>query len=329
MTEPWRGRRVLVTGATGLIGSALCARLVEVGATTVALVRDHDPQSELFRAGTIRALHIVNGQLEDLSTVTRALAEHEIDTVFHLGAEAIVGTAYRNPLQCMESNVRGTYNLMEACRQQRGLLRRIVVASSDKAYGESTVLPYTEEMPMAASNPYDVSKSCADLISRAYATSYELPVVVARFGNIYGGGDLNFSRLIPGTIRDLLADRAPRIRSDGKFLRDYLYIEDAVDGYLALAQFASEPGAAGQAFNLGPKSPHAVLEVVSVLRALLGREDIEPLILANCQGEIRDQHLASEKAKRLLGWSAAHSLEEGLRPTIDWYTSFLSGPLHV
>jgi len=267
--------------------------------------------------------------LEDLSTVTRALAEHEIDTVFHLGAEAIVGTAYRNPLQCMESNVRGTYNLMEACRQQRGLLRRIVVASSDKAYGESTVLPYTEEMPMAASNPYDVSKSCADLISRAYATSYELPVVVARFGNIYGGGDLNFSRLIPGTIRDLLADRAPRIRSDGKFLRDYLYIEDAVDGYLALAQFASEPGAAGQAFNLGPKSPHAVLEVVSVLRALLGREDIEPLILANCQGEIRDQHLASEKAKRLLGWSAAHSLEEGLRPTIDWYTSFLSGPLHV
>ena len=220
----WTGRRVFVTGATGIVGSWLVKRLLELGAYVVALVRDWDPQTELVRSGDILRTNVVNGRLEDYDTLERAINEHEIDTVFHLGAQPIVTTALRNPLPTFEANIRGSYNLLEACRVHRSLVKRVVVASSDKAYGDAPSLPYTEDMPANGRHPYDVSKSCTDLLALSYAHTYDLPVTVARCGNIYGGGDLNWSRIVPGTIRSLWHGERPIIRSNGLFTRDYIYV---------------------------------------------------------------------------------------------------------
>jgi len=324
VSEFWPNRRVLVTGATGLVGSWLVASLVATRAYVVALVRDYDPQSELVRSGSIRQVHVVNGVLEDYAALERAVNEHEIETVFHLGAQTIVGVALRSPFATFEANIRGTYNLLEACRVHSNLVKRIVIASSDKAYGDTDILPYIEEMPPLGRHPYDVSKSCADLLARAYHETYELPVAVTRCGNIYGGGDLNWSRIVPGTIRSLDLGERPIIRSDGKFLRDYLYVQDAVQAYLRTAEALDRPAVQGHAFNFAPDQPRTVIEVVETLCRLMGREDLPPVILNKVKAEIRDQYLSSEKARRLLGWSAAYSFEQGLSETVEWYRRFLN-----
>jgi len=320
----WSGKRVLVTGATGFVGSWLVKELVDYGARVFALVRDADPQSELYRSGTIKGIAVVNGQLEDFWTLERAINEHEVDTIFHLGAQTIVGTAVRMPLPTLEANVRGTWNLLEACRLHPDLVQRIVVASSDKAYGEHEQLPYTEEMPLQGQHPYDVSKSCADLIAQAYYHTYDLPVTIARCGNIYGGGDLNWSRIVPGTIRSLLSEEQPFIRSDGTFVRDYIYILDVVEAYLDLAEALDNKQVKGEAFNFSTELKLTVLEMVNKIRTLMGKDDVEPVILNQAKNEIRNQHLSAQKAKEELGWSPRYSLEQGLQKTIEWYERFLA-----
>ena len=316
-------RRAFVTGATGLLGSWLCRRLLDDGAQVVALVRDWDPQSELIRSGDIKRCSVVSGCLEDYPTLVRAIAEHETDTVFHLGAQAIVGTALISPLATFESNIRGTYNLLEACRVHRDLVQRTVVASSDKAYGDSEVLPYTEAMPANGRHPYDVSKSCTDLLAQTYAASYGLNLAVARCGNIFGGGDLNWSRIVPGTIRSVLEGKAPVLRSDGSFIRDYIYVEDVVDAYLALAEGAGREGVRGEAFNFSPQRPLTVLEITRAVLAAMDRPDLEPVILNQARAEIRDQYLDAGKAARVLGWEPRYALEEGLETTVAWYRAFM------
>lgn len=315
---------MLVTGATGMIGSSLTKALLDRDATVVALVRDDDPRSALVRGGLLPRVHTVNGALEDLAAVERAVVEHDVDTVFHLGAQTIVSVGDRAPLLTFEANIRGTYHVLECCRLHAASVQRVVVASSDKAYGASPDLPYREEMALGGRHPYEVSKSCADLLATAYAHTYDLPVTVARCGNVYGPGDLNWSRLVPGTIRALLRDEAPLIRSDGTFLRDYLYVDDIATAYLLLAERSAEDGIRGEAFNIGNDDPVSVLDVVALLRELMGRTDLEPVVLGGAQEEIRDQHLSAEKARDRLGWLPVHDLRAGLPPTIDWYRALLN-----
>lgn len=325
----WNSSRVYVTGASGIVGSWLVKRLVAEGAYVVALIHDGDPQSELVRTGTLGRVSVVTGALEDYAVQERAINEHEIDTVFHLGAQPIVTTALRNPLPTFEANIRGTWNVLEACRVHSGLVKRVVVASSDKAYGDVPVLPYTEDMPVNGRHPYDVSKSCTDLLAMTYSHTYGLPVTVARCGNIYGGGDLNWSRIVPGTIRSLLSGERPIIRSDGRFVRDYIYVEDVVHAYLALGEAAERADVRGQAFNFSPETQVQVIEIVSALRRLAGRTDLEPVILDQVRAEIRDQYLDSSKATRVLGWQSAFTLEQGLTRTVAWYQQFLAAPSDV
>lgn len=318
----WSDKKVFITGASGFVGYWLTRRLIEQGASVVALIRDHDPQAELYRSGLIEQISVVSGSLESYDTLERALCEYEIDTVFHLAAQTIVGTAKKAPLITFEANIRGTYHLLEACRRQEAGVKRVVIASSDKAYGSSAVLPYTEKMPLLGSFPYDVSKSCCDLIAQSYFHTYGLPVVIARCGNIFGGGDLNWSRLIPGTIKSLLRNEAPLVRSDGAFVRDYLYVADAVDAYLRLAEYANEKEIKGEAFNFAPSRPHTVLEVISALQKILGTA-IKPHIQNQAVAEIRDQFLSSAKAESRLGWKPCYSLEQGLGETVTWYSTYL------
>ncbi len=319
----WGKRRVFVTGATGIVGSWLVKRLLLEGAYVVTLVRDWDPQSELIRSGDVLQTSVVNGRLEDYATLERAINEHEIDTVFHLGAQPIVTTALRNPLPTFEANVRGTYNLLDACRVHRTLVKAVVIASSDKAYGDAPTLPYTEDMPVNGRHPYDVSKSCTDLLSMSYAHTYEMPVTVARCGNIYGGGDLNWSRIVPGTIRSLWSGERPVIRSNGRFTRDYIYVDDVVTGYLRLGEQAQDDGVRGEAFNFSPETRVQVLEITRLIQQLMARPDLEPLILDQARAEILDQYLDSGKARRVLGWTPQFSLEDGLQRTIAWYDRYL------
>ena len=318
----WSKCRIYVTGASGVVGSWLVKNLLKEGAYVVALIHDSDPQTELFRTGTVNQVAVVNGCLEDYALQERAINEHEINTVFHLGAQPIVSTALRNPLPTFEANIRGTWNLLEACRVHGELVRRVVIASSDKAYGESDQLPYTEEMSVNGKHPYDVSKSCTDLLAMSYAHTYGLPISVARCGNIYGGGDLNWSRIVPGTILSLLKGERPIIRSDGKFIRDYIYVEDVVSAYMSMAAAVQSDDVRGQAFNFSPETQVTVIEIVRTIQKLMGRMDLEPEILNKVKMEIRDQYLDSGKARRLLGWTPQHSLEQGLAKTIDWYRNY-------
>jgi CDP-glucose 4,6-dehydratase len=319
----WPQHRVFVTGATGIVGSWLVKRLVQDGAYVVALVRDWDPQSELIRSGDIRRVSVISGSLEDYSTLDRAINEHEIDTVFHLAAQAIVTTALRSPLLTFETNIRGTYNLLEACRVHADLVKRVVVASSDKAYGDSATLPYTEQMPANGRHPYDVSKSCTDLLAMTYAHTYALPITIARCGNIYGGGDLNWSRIVPGTIRSLWQGQRPQIRSNGLYTRDYLYVQDVVDAYYVLAERAADPGVRGEAFNFSPETRVTVLEITRAIQRLMKGEHFEPQILDQARAEICDQYLDSTKARQRLHWNARYTLDSGLVETIAWYEQFL------
>jgi CDP-glucose 4,6-dehydratase len=322
MTYAWRNRRTLVTGATGIVGSWLCEELVRREAHVVALVLDDDPQSRFFSEHIAQQCTIVRGNLSQYTDCTRVVATHDIDVIFHLGAQTLVGAALRDPLGTFESNIRGTYNLLEAARLMAPTMSGLVVASSDKAYG-TAALPYTEDTALNGRHPYDVSKSCTDLLAVSYAHTYGLPVTIARCGNIYGGGDLNWSRIVPGTIRSLLDGERPVLRSDGRSIRDYVYVRDVVSAYIALAERAAEPQVAGQAFNFSPETRCSVLEIVGAIGAALGC-DANPTIQATATLEIRDQTLDSSKARALLNWRAHWTLAEGLRETVSWYRRHLS-----
>lgn len=327
MENFWKNKRVLITGATGLVGSWLVKSLIAQEAYVVVFIRDYDPQSELIRSGCIRYTSIVNGELENFASIERAINEHEVDTVFHLGAQTIVGTALRNPLATFDANIRGSYHLLECCRLHKTLVKRMIVASSDKAYGTHPQLPYTEDMPLRGEHPYDVSKSCTDLLSLSYYHTYKMPIAIARCGNIYGGGDLNWSRIIPGTIRNLYQNQPPVIRSNGLFTRDYIYVQDVVDAYIELAKNLDREEIQGEGFNFGPNRPYTVIELVNVLKDLMNCQDLNPLILDQAKAEIKDQTLCSKKAHRLLNWSPKYSIDEGLKETISWYKSYFEDHL--
>ena len=324
MTMMWKDRRVLVTGATGLVGSWLVKRLIQEEAFVVTLIRDWNPQSELIRSGDVQKTTVISGELEDFGTIERAISENEIDTVFHLGAQPLVGMAFRSPLPTFEANIRGSYNVLEACRIHAGLVKRIVIASSDKAYGDIDVLPYTEDMIPNGRFPYDVSKSCTDLLARSYGETYDLPVTIARCGNIYGGGDLNWSRIVPGTIRSLLFHERPIIRSDGKLTRDYIFVLDVVEAYLHLAIKTPDEGIRHEAFNFSGEKPWDVLSITQKIQENMDCEHLKPKILNQSKAEIKDQYLDSGKAKRLLSWKSQYTIEEGLEQTIHWYKNFLA-----
>lgn len=315
----WKNRNVFVTGATGLLGSCMVEELLDRSANVTCLLRDWVPGSKLVNLGLLARTNIVHGELEDYTLLLRTLNEYEIDTVFHLGAQTIVGTAARSALSTFESNIRGTWNLMEACRNCSRLVQRVVAASSDKAYGSHDQLPYTEDTPLQGRFPYDVSKSCADLIVLSYFHTYRTPVAVTRCGNLFGGGDLNFNRLVPGTIRSALQEEAPIIRSDGTYIRDYFYVRDAVEAYLQLAEKLPDSDFTGQAFNFGTETPVSVLELVDRILKLMGRETLVPKLLNEASLEIPRQYLDCSKARRMMQWEPKYTLDDGLRETIGWY----------
>jgi CDP-glucose 4,6-dehydratase len=319
----WRDRPTLVTGGTGLVGTWLVRRLRAVGADVVCLVRDWVPQSELVRGRAIERVKVVRGDVRDQALLERALNEYEIVTVFHLAAQTIVGVANRNPVSTFETNIQGTCALLEACRRSP-TVQQILLASSDKAYGDQERLPYDETTPLEGRHPYDVSKSCADLIAQAYAESFKLPVVITRCGNFYGGGDLNWNRIVPGTIRAVLAGQRPVIRSDGTFIRDYFYVEDGVNAYMTLAEaLANRPELAGRAYNFSNEVQVTVLELVRKILKLMN-STLEPDVRNEVSNEIIHQYLSAAKARRDLNWSPLFDLDGGLTATIAWYKEFLA-----
>jgi CDP-glucose 4,6-dehydratase len=324
----WTDRSVLVTGAGGFIGSWLTRRLVDAGADVVALAPDLDPRSELVRGGTAARVTVVPGVLEDPDAIARVVVGREIDTVFHLGAQTIVGAAYRDPVTTFEANLRGTYLLLDACRRAGGTVARIVVASSDKAYGTVGELPYTERTPLDGRGPYDVSKTATDLLAQSYAATYDLPIAIARCGNVYGGGDLNWSRIVPGTIRSIVRGEQPVLRSDGTYVRDYLHVDDVVEAYLVLAGWldATRDGGAvdgGIAFNFSAEAPRSVVDIYEAVCEACGGP-VEPLVLGTAAHEIHDQFLDSSRAQAELGWKTQVELGDGLARTVDWYRALLA-----
>ena len=316
----WEDKNVLITGCTGLLGSWLTESLISKKANVIGLVRDSVPKSRFYQPEILNHVVVVRGEIENYPLLERILNEYEIDTVFHLAAQTIVTLANRNPIPTFKSNIEGTWNILEACRRA-SLVSRIVVASSDKAYGDQPVLPYDEKTPLEGRHPYDVSKSCADLICRAYFETYNLPVCVTRCGNFYGGGDLNFNRIIPGTIRSVFHRQRPVIRSDGSPLRDYFYIRDGVDSYILLAEQMENKGIHGEAFNFSTEHPHSVLDIVQKIIDIMG-SDLKPELLNQATNEIQDQYLSAKKAKKLLNWESKYTLDNGLKETIHRYTYF-------
>jgi CDP-glucose 4,6-dehydratase len=324
--EFWRDRPTFVTGATGLLGGWLVSHLIELGADVVCLVRDWVPGSVLLSSDRLKArVKLVRGDVRDQALLERILGEYEIDTTFHLAAQTIVGIANRNPVSTFETNIQGTWALLEAARRSPRV-KQILVASSDKAYGDHETLPYDETTPLVGRHPYDVSKSCADLIAQAYAVTYGTPVAIARCGNFYGGGDLNWNRIVPGTIRSALAGERPIVRSDGKNVRDYVYVEDGVSAYLTLAEhLATRPESVrGQGFNFGQDAPISVVDLVGRILSAVGRPDLTPHILNEATNEIAHQYLNSQRARRELRWAPRFGMEEGLLRTVAWYRQFLA-----
>jgi CDP-glucose 4,6-dehydratase len=319
----WQDRTTFVTGATGLLGGWLLRRLLELGADIVCLVRDWVPQSELVHAQLVEQVKVVRGDICDRALLERILGEYEIDTVFHLAAQTIVGIANRNPVSTFETNIRGTWTLVEACRRSPKV-HSIVTASSDKAYGDQEQLPYSEDAPLQGRYPYDASKSCADLLAQSYATTYRLPAAITRCGNFYGGGDLNWNRVVPGTIRSVLRGQQPIIRSDGKYVRDYFYIEDAAAAYILLAEkLAQNTNLCGEAFNFSNEAPVSVIKLVNLILHLMG-SPLKPVIRNEATNEIHQQYLSAAKARELLGWQPLFTLDEGLKRTISWYREFFT-----
>ena len=323
MSTYWQDRPTLVTGATGLLGSSLVRRLVDAKADVVCLVRDSVPQSEFVRSGLVSQVKTVRGDVRDQALLERMLGEYEVDVVFHLAAQTIVSIANRNPVSTLESNIQGSWALLEACRRSPGV-KHIVLASSDKAYGTHEKLPYTEDAALQGRHPYDVSKSCADLIAQAYAVSFGSPLAITRCGNFYGPGDLNWNRIVPGTIRSVLRGQRPVIRSNGLYVRDYFYIEDGAAAYMLLAEkLAVNPALKGEAFNFSNEIQVTVLDVVQRILKLMGSR-LEPDVRNEVTNEILHQYLSAEKARRVLEWKPLFTLEEGLKATIQWYREFLA-----
>jgi CDP-glucose 4,6-dehydratase len=323
----WEEKNVLITGCTGLLGSWLTEALVEKKANVIGLIRDSVPKSKLFQSNQIDRMITVRGEIENYFLLERILNEYEIDTVFHLAAQTIVTVANRNPISTFKANIEGTWNILEACRNTP-LVSGIVVASSDKAYGDQPILPYDENTPLQGRHPYDVSKSCADLICRSYYETYNLPVCTTRCGNFYGAGDLNFNRIIPGTIQSVFQHRQPVIRSDGSPLRDYFYIRDGVEAYLLLAEKMENKNILGEAFNFSTERPYSVLEIVQKIITLM-KSDLTPAILNQSTNEIKDQYLSAKKAKELLNWKSHYSLDCGLKETVEWYVDFFKQSQHL
>ncbi len=314
----WQARKVLVTGCTGFLGAWMTAELVARGAEVVGLVRDGVWRTPFYLDGIADRVTVVRGSVEDMTAVERAINEYDIDTVFHLAAQAIVGTANRNPLSTFEANIKGTWVLLEACRNSP-TVSRIVVASSDKAYGESDVLPYHEDVPLQGRHPYDVSKSCADLITMTYHATYRTPVCITRCGNLFGPGDTNFSRIIPGTFRAALQGQRPVIRSDGSPVRDYVFVKDAVAAYLLLAERMDDRSLHGLPFNIGTGEPVSVLDLTRRVLAAADRADLEPEVLNTAKSEVLRQYLSSDRARERLGWAPGATLDARLRETAGWY----------
>lgn len=318
--EFWKDRRVLVTGADGFVGSWLARALIHRRAQVTTLVRDLRSGSNIDLLGLEKALNIVRGDVADYELVLRTLHEYEIDTCFHLAAQALVGIAAASPLSTFESNIKGTWTVLEASRQCG--VERVVVASSDKAYGEQNVLPYREDQPLLGRHPYDASKACTDILAQAYYFTYGMSLAITRSANTYGPGDTNFSRLIPGTVKAVWNDETPIIRSDGTPERDYMYIDDAIESYLVLGESVCRPDVKGQAFNFGTGRAIKVLDLFNMIIELCGKS-VSPRILGEAQYEIDRQCLSTEKTQRLLGWKPKHTLENGLRKTIRWYQQHL------
>ncbi|HWX56737.1 MAG TPA: NAD-dependent epimerase/dehydratase family protein [Verrucomicrobiae bacterium] len=318
----WQDRSVLITGATGLLGGWLTKRLLTHGASVTAVVRDWVPQAEIVRKGVLEHVNVARGDVTDQEFVERVLGEYEVQTVFHLAAQTVVGIANVNPVSTLESNVRGTWSVLEACRRSPRV-QAIVTASSDKAYGAQPVLPYSENMPLQGRHPYDVSKSCADLIAQSYAHTFNLPVAITRCGNFYGGGDLNWNRIVPGTIRSVLRNERPVIRSDGKFVRDYLYVEDGSAAYMLLAEhLTKDPGLRGSAFNFSTETPITVLELANKILEKMG-SGLKPEVRNEANYEIREQFLSAKLARERLRWKPEFALDEGLKRAITWYEELL------
>jgi CDP-glucose 4,6-dehydratase len=320
----WKGKRAFVTGATGLMGGWLVKALLREGAEVIALVRDQAPKSMLVAEGILPKIGIVLGDLESLPTMQRAIAEYEPHTVFHLAAQPLVGVAKRDPVGTLRANVMGTWNVLEACRLAEH--SNIVVASSDKAYGASENLPYRETHPLQGRYPYDVSKSCTDLVAQMYAATYGLRTAIARCGNLFGGGDLNFSRTIPGVIKATLDGEPFVIRSDGKFVRDFLYVKDAAESYLILGErLAEDPAISGEAFNFSLGERLTVLDIVNMTLRIMGRSDLEPVIQNIASSEIREQYLDASKARRMLGWKPQYDMPQAIEETVAWYREHFGG----
>lgn len=319
----WNGRNVFVTGATGFLGYWLTDLLVKRGAHVVCLVRDWTPHAPFLARGLSREVTVVRGDIQDREVLERTINEYECRTVLHLAAQAIVGTANRNPIATFEANILGTWNVLEACRRSGSLVEQIVVASSDKAYGDHATLPYREDFALQGRHPYDVSKSCADLICLSYHHTYRLPVCITRCGNLFGPGDLNFSRLIPGTIRSVLQGERPVIRSDGSPKRDYVFVRDIAAAYLLLAESMARPDVVGQAFNFGTGEPQSVLAMTGAILRAAEAGELEPDVRNEAVGEIKHQYLACDLARERLGWRSDASLDTQLRETVAWYRDFL------
>jgi CDP-glucose 4,6-dehydratase len=321
VTSFWRDRPTFVTGATGLVGGWLVKRLLEGGASVTCLVRDWVPQCALLRGGLRDHVTIVRGDIRDQPLLERVLGEYEIDTVMHLAAQTIVPIANRNPISTFETNIGGTWSLLEACRRSPKV-KQIVYASSDKAYGESDDLPYNETTPLRGRHPYDVSKSCGDLIAQSYAATYGLPVAITRCGNVFGGGDLNWNRLVPGTIRSALRGERPMIRSDGTLVRDYFYVEDAAAACALLAErLAGDERLRGEAFNFSNEAQLTVRQMVEKILGLMGAS-VEFDMQNDASNEILNQFLSAERARTELGWRSLFTVDEGLKRTIAWYHDF-------
>ncbi len=318
----WQHKNVFITGGAGLLGSWVTKMLVEQGAEVVVLIRDYVPKSLLLSSDTLSRVTLVRGTIEDYSVLERVLGEYEIDTIFHLAAQALAPVANKNPLSTFETNIKGTWNILEAARRSP-LVKRIVVASSDKAYGDQKILPYTEDMPLQGVHPYDVSKSCTDLIAHSYYASYGLPVCITRCGNLYGGGDLNFNRLIPGVIRSVLFGESPILRSNGKYVRDFFYVEDAARAMLVLGEAMDNKEVVGNAFNFGHENRVTVIEMVLMILKRMGVQ-IQPTILDDSPNEILIQYLSTKKAQMMLGWKPQYEMEEAMDKTIAWYKDFFS-----
>ncbi|KKQ33179.1 MAG: hypothetical protein US49_C0002G0074 [candidate division TM6 bacterium GW2011_GWF2_37_49] len=319
----WKDKNVFITGVTGLLGPWLIKELLSQDANVFVLVRDFVADSTFFTEGLDKKTNVILGDLLDFSLLQRVLNEFDINTVFHLGAQAIVGIANRSPISTFRSNIEGSWNLLEACRLSPWV-KKIVVASSDKAYGAQEKLPYKEDAPMQGRHPYDVSKSCTDLLAQSYFHTYQLPVCVTRCGNFFGGGDLHLNRIIPGTIKSVLQEQRPIIRSNGLFIRDYIYVKDVVDAYLTLAEKMDDSSIVGQCFNFSTDQPFNVIQIVELILDVMGCKHLNPIIQNQASNEIPEQHLCSEKARNILGWRAKYGVCAGLGETVEWYKKFLS-----